>query len=541
FTYFLLRMLTYTATSQADTRDLISEWLYKHASSVPVDQSIPRFLKYGGNFARDFVTRCLDLHAYYEDNHRLPTPETIGLPPRVLSAYKSWNHERQQGGAKRQSRLRLMRPMLTLDPWGNGPVMELPAQTLLYDLPIESGRWIIDRIQVESERQSETFPLYPYWSEAGWKTEAYQFALPAPGDYSIALEINDGKESRTLRTWYFHCAISASALLAFDGENCEFVPLHDALPAKLLWLLIPRKQHIQAPDGIKREEVEQFTGAWARFKAEAWDLSAATSVALDERLFPVEPDMMQFQPYLQGSIVPYVEQQPGQPQLFTSKLPDLFIPLPPQRDPAIEAERWRITLSALFTDGRQLLLASSIAEIGYRHTQQEGVPCLHLPLAYQETLNTAHRGLFEIALRGPLGRDITFQVAVIPELHIHIREQDRIRVPSGGKVPPLTFTLTASEDIQLESTNVGVTRLAHTACRYRIEVASACSRVDLSLHFEAEQSQGVIPFSIPLPILTWALIEGQSTILHDRLWQTSAISRPQVWLEQAEMPRLLVG
>lgn len=539
FTYVLLRMLTHAAPSQADTGDLINEWLYKHASSVPVDQSIPRFLEHGGNFARDFVTRCFELHAYYEDNHRLPTPEAIGLPPRVLSAYKQWYDQRQQGPAKRQARLRLVRPVLTLDPWGDGLVLDLPAQILSHDLPLEQGRWTVSKGRAESP--IEVFPLYPRWSDAGWETEAYQFALPAPGDYHLTLEINDGKESRALRAWYFHCTMSAASLLAFDGASGEFVPVHDTLPATFLWLLLPRKSQMQAPGGIKREEVAQFTGAWAHFKAEAWDLSAATSVALDELRLPVEPDMTRFQPYLQGSTVTDIEQQPGQPQLFTERLPDLFIPLPPQRDAAIEAERWRITIAGLSADKPQQLLASSVAEVGHRYVQHAGQPCLHLPLASQDALHTACRGLFEIALRGPLGRDMTFQVAVVPALQIHIREQDRVRVPCDGNVPSLMFTLTADEDIQLESTHGGTVCQAHTARHYCIELAGDCSRADLLLRFNPEQCQGGVPFSIPLPILTWALVEGQSTVIRKSLWQTRTISRPQMWLEQAEAPRLLVG
>lgn len=147
------------------------------------------------------MTRCLELSEYYEDHHRLPAPETIGLPPRVLSIYKSWSDERQKSTTRHQTRLRLARPTLVLDPWGNGPVIELPAQTLSSDLLVESGRWLIGDMQSSAERP---FSLYPRWSEAGWETEAYQFELPGPGNYSVTLETNNGKESHTLRTWYFH-------------------------------------------------------------------------------------------------------------------------------------------------------------------------------------------------------------------------------------------------------------------------------------------------------------------------------------------------
>jgi len=543
FTYFLLRMQDHSVSCRAEARDLINEWLYKHAHSVPVDKAVSRFLEHGGNFALDFVTRCLELSEYYEQHHRLPASETIGLPPRVLHIYKSWNDERLQGANRRQPLQRLVRPTLVLDPWGGELVIELPAQTLSSNLNIESACWSIEHTQSGRERKLAETSFAPTWSEVGWETAAYHFELPRPGNYSITLEVNEGQENRPLRTWYFHCLSSEQqpALLAFDGESGEFLAARDTLPARLLWLLIPRMQTFQAVGGVKREEVARFTGSWAPFKAEAWDLTSATSVTLDKRSFAVEPDMLRFQPYLLGEEVTEVEQQPGQPRLFTRQLPDLYIPLPAQRDPEIEAQRWHITVVALYARARRSLLVSSLATTQYHRTTKDDGTHIHLALYEQPAFKDVHMGMFEIALRGPLGRDITFHIALVPALQIQVREQDRVRMPAQGKVPDLTFTLTTGVPSQLESAVSGIRIQSEEKRRYHVRVSGTCSRADLRLKLGDEDTGSTIPLTLPLPILSWALVEGQSTTLRDIPWQTSIIDRPQAWLEQAEAPRLLVG
>ncbi|HEY1353138.1 MAG TPA: sigma-70 family RNA polymerase sigma factor [Ktedonobacteraceae bacterium] len=542
FTYFLLRMQTHSVASRTEARDMISEWLHKYAA-VPVDKSVPRFLEYGGSFALDFVTRCLELSEYYENYRHLPAPEAIGLPPRVLSAYKTWHDEQDRSTTRRQPRLRLQRPVLVLDPWGDGPVIELPAQFLSSDLPVESGRWLIESREPGAGQYHEAVAFTPAWSEAGWETGSYQYALPRPANYSITLEISDGKETRPLRSWYFYCASSEQrpSLLAFDGESGEFLAARDTLPARLLWLLIPRGQQLHIPGGVKRAEVAQFVGSWAPFRAEAWDPGAAPSITLNGQEFAVEPDMARFQPSLQGQEVAGIEPQAGQPRLFAERLPDLLIPLPPQRDPAIEAQRWRLTICALQAGTRRQFLSASLAGLHYC-VGKAGVPQLQLALSEQIELAGIRPGMFEIALRGPLGRDMTFLVALVPGLHVRLRAQDRVRVPVQGKVPDLVFTLSTDVESQLECALPGVQIQSAGARVFRVLVPGDCSRVDLRLIIAQEEAGcSPIPLTLLLPVLTWALLEGRQVAMRDNDWQTAAISRPQAWLEQADTPRLLVS
>jgi RNA polymerase primary sigma factor len=145
-------------------------------------------------------------------------------------------------------------------------------------------------------------------------------------------------------------------------------------------------------------------------------------------------------------------------------------------------------------------------------------------------------------LRGPLGRDTTFFIAIVPSLQIQICERDSVRIPNkDGKLPPLSFSLATSEDLAVESNNTTTDIIAGSPGRYNISVGGDSTKAELVLFSREEDSRARIPFSIPLPVLTWSIIEGQHITLKDDLWQTRTVTHPQAWLDQIESPRLLVS
>ncbi|MBA2287965.1 MAG: sigma-70 family RNA polymerase sigma factor, partial [Ktedonobacteraceae bacterium] len=258
-------------------------------------------------------------------------------------------------------------------------------------------------------------------------------------------------------------------------------------------------------------------------------------VEVGSQQLQVEPDLTAYQPYLQGDEVADLDYEEGRPILYQGALPDLYVPLPPQRDPAIEAKRWRLTIH----DGEhRLLLAAPLAEVGARYIVDEGR--LQISLSRLKPLQIMRQGQFEIALRGPLGRDSAFRIAVVPLFALHLRDQDRLRVSVGGKLPGVSFALRTSEDWQLESASVSVQVTASAPGAYRVQVAGDCSSAELFLRPQEERSRLKVPFAVPLPYLTWVLSEGQETLLRDEDWGTQVLSQSQAWLEQAVSPRLLV-
>ena len=528
FAYFLHHLISHTYSTSVDANDLIAEWLFDTSRAASADKPIRRFLEHGGNFALDFVNRCLEMALYYAEHKQLPFDE-FGLPYRVVETYREWTTDQDRNISKRQSRLRLVRPEIMLDPWSNSPVADLPLQILPLNLNITNGQWILRKIH--SDQVIAMLPLRPRWGEAGWETEPYQVELQDPEDYSIALETEHG----VLHSWRFQCGAAGQSLLAFDAESGSLITLRDTLPAKRLWLLYPREQILQVTGGTKYEEFPRLAQAWSRYKVEGWDLSAADTLVIGDTSFPIEPDPAKLQSYLQGYEVPGLNYDAGQPILFAGDLPDLFIPLPPHRDPSIEAKRWRMIVR---DDEHHLVVALSLAEMSYRLEEE----AIKISLQSLGLLENQRWGVFDISLRGPLGRDTTFFIGIVPLLQIHLRERDYIRIPDKeGKLPSLSFSLATSEDLLLESNNTITTITASTPGRYSISVAGDSTKAELVLHPKDGVSHVRIPFSVPLPVLNWSIVEGKRITLQDDLWQTRIITYPQAWLEQAESPRLLVS
>lgn len=127
FNHILHPALLNPSLHGVDAREVISTWL-ERGSQSSVDKPIIRFLRYGEKIAVDFVERCLDMGRYYHDYGRVPGAEEIGLPERVVLAYKAW--AQQQGKAKQSSKARLVRPSILLDPWGESLLVDLPAQVI---------------------------------------------------------------------------------------------------------------------------------------------------------------------------------------------------------------------------------------------------------------------------------------------------------------------------------------------------------------------------------------------------------------------------
>jgi hypothetical protein len=109
-------------------------------------------------------------------------------------------------------------------------------------------------------------------------------------------------------------------------------------------LLYPKPYTLQIAGGKKCEEFPLLAGAQFCYRIEEWDLTNATEVNVGQTSIPVEPDFTGLQPYLEGNELHGVLHLKGEPCIFVGPPPDIAIPLPPQRDPSIEAQRWRITI-----------------------------------------------------------------------------------------------------------------------------------------------------------------------------------------------------
>ncbi len=526
FEYFLFPVISQTDLIGSNANDLISQWLYNTPQSSSADMPIRRFLEHGGNFSKDFVSRCLEMGLSHFEHTPLPLATEIGLPSRVIEVYQEWVAEKNKVKSSHRSKLRLTRPCIVLDPWGNGLFVDLPVQFLPHLLNPEQGRWTI-----RTDRETLTYPLRARRKGAGWETEPYQVELPSPAEYRITLAIHVELQ----HTWHFRCDLSNVPLLAFDPESGILVPLRKALPAKPLLLLFPRETFFHIEGGTKFEAFPNLPGIWSQYKIEGWDLSNAGTVRIGMTTLLVEPDPASLQPRLEGNEISQLYQSAEQPIVFQGTLPDILIPLSPHRDTSIEAKRWRIILC---DNNSQLLCSTTIQDIAYSIEES----MLRIPLSLPMLLGPQTFGMFEVSLRGPLGRDTAFSIAVVPKLSINLRDRDYVRVPDEtGTLQPTHFSVMTSEDIILESLDPETELSVKQQGSYNVKVSANHTRADFILRLKDASSQVKLPLTVPLPALQWAIVADQHAVLQNKSWQTKAITLPQVWLDQAELPRLLVS
>jgi RNA polymerase primary sigma factor len=521
FTHILHPALLRPELYGDNAREIIATWL-DSGSQSSVNKPIIRFLRHGGKLAVDFVERSLDMGQYYIEHNTVPQAKELGLPLRVVEAYRNW--VKNQAHIKHTSKTRLVRPVIILDPWGGNLLLGLPTQVLVSALDMESGTWHIHTDQAEN-----TLQLSTRWHNERWMTDSYQLELQHPSsNFQITFIGLDMK-----RSWHFKGISTEHPLLMFDSDSGGLIPLHDALPAKICWLLYHHELPLQVDEGVKREVFSGLFGEWSQYRVEEWDLSRATTVKVGQVSIAVEPDVAGLQPVLRGNEVAGLLHLREEPRLFVGTPPDIYIPVPPQHGAHDEAVRWRITIHG----NREI--SKPLTDLHFMVEQD----ILRVPLSSDELLGQTALGSYEISLRGPLGRDANFSIAVVPTFHIgHMNNQDRVRLPDGdGLLPIPQLIIITNEQLVLESLDMALQINMRQTGVYHIQASREATQAEFILRGKHASASVKIPFTLPLPMLHWAIIERQQAVIQETSWQTKIVAYPQARLEQADKPRLLVA
>ena len=114
-------LITYYGDREQTGQDLIASLKESPGRLVHADKPVQRFIKYGGEVAESFVTRCLALWQCYE---RGDTGAKCGLPDRVIEKFSAWWPVHRP--ARRDHVKRLPRPDLCIEPAGVGVFIYLP-------------------------------------------------------------------------------------------------------------------------------------------------------------------------------------------------------------------------------------------------------------------------------------------------------------------------------------------------------------------------------------------------------------------------------
>jgi hypothetical protein len=537
-----VRRVRYADMSAAE---LIDEWGLQSRARYFTDKPVMRFLVYGGPVAEDFVRRCREMAWEALESGIVPDAEEIGLPGRVVRAYRKWLAEQSVEQMRRESadQWRLRKPSVLVDPWGEGLVLDLPPQQVPATQADARVSW-----QVTAGEKDHRVPVRVRRIGFDLKTEAESIALSQPaGLYEVSLLVN----GKTRRSWRFQGVDDERPLLAFDLERFQLLSWQHSLPARRgLGLLFPFQHdlHVEG-DARLMEELPRMPWGWSSYRGQVWDLSRATKLRLSEDGEPglivaLQRDISAQRPYLSGGRPFSPGRAHGRAPFYVGSPPRIHIPLPGRRSLDEELANWRLVVRNDWPAVPELVVKTTLADLRAK-LEDVGEDTVALPLSLPALLGDAPLGNFIARLRGPLGRDAELQLRIVPYLTVH--DHDTLYLPdSQGKSQPAILRVETLPEHGLECReedgihHLRVTERTPDKKVFGLQADPDTTRVELSLTHKLPCGDTVrVPFSLPVRRLRWALSGEQEGPVH-REWTGQVIKCPVDVLLEMSSPFLLV-
>lgn len=546
FHYLLCPAVTRSSYAGLPSTELIDEWVHHASGRYFSDKAVVRFLQYGGQVAIDFVSRTRDLaHDFLESGLVSPT-EQVGLPQRVIEAFHHWVVEKKgfdscKPSGPTNSGLRLRRPEIQLDPWGEGLTLQLFPQQIPATLSQTRISW-----EIKLDGQLElTLPVRVERVGYNLQTTAEARVLERP---LSTCEVTLRFDGEIQRTWPYNLERS---LLVFDPVRETLLPLNTSLPARPLWLLYSHNATLEiigAADKI--EEFPPLPWGWAGFKGENWDLSQATQLTLrrdnqDLLQLPVRPDELEKRPHLVSGTLHETFNLIHTP-LYLGSPPLVRIPLVGRTSLDEELARWRFTLYNPWAAAPSLdLRRIPLTDLRPHLIEQDGY--VDLPLNSPALLGDTPLGSYIVRLRGPLGRDAELPLRLLPYLDLTGHERLYLPDPQSGpaaiellvETPPGIIVEPQAEDHPCQ-----VHLLEHQAEHWLHQVQVPSEVIEARLMVVKLQPGGEairVPLHVPLRRLRWALTGDTAQADSQSVKYTgSPIKQSMEALEQMADPVLFV-
>lgn len=300
--------------------ELLSAWTTMSSTFVNLDAPIGRFLTMGGEFAVDYLDRCIDVLTDVIDG------DSAGLPAYLVAALL---RERGTSSPSRTSQSTARpRPYLELDPWDfDGPVLVLPA-------------------------------VPPVWADASWLVTDSDGTRRLPTSVTTDRIVSVGPSNRweiALRT--ASGELVGSTIVAGLAHEDPPILLFDVDTGRLL----AGQQPLDGDDVLVlhtegtvqgRQQFASFGSSWSGYTASVVDLEGLDELTIGGRSWPIR---RQVRPRLEGSPVTGIIGANG--AAVYASTPALW--LPPESvwtiTTDVNGERVRHTSSELVADGDGLV------------------------------------------------------------------------------------------------------------------------------------------------------------------------------------------
>lgn len=476
-----------------DADILIEEWAVNPETTFFfIDKPVQRFVLNGGDVAEDFINRCIQL--FFADSEQ--ELHFLDLPTHVVDAFQAWREENAEQYIHKP-RIRLQRPYLYLDPYGDGVCLALPPQQFPADLTFSQLTWSL----IENDHHQEIV------SERQRTEIGYEFIVnevkpvTVAAEYSLALKCDE----EIIRSWSLP-GVSDPPLLLFDPDTGELLQGQASWQPGIKWIVYPNEYSLEISAGHKTAELPQQYGSWGKYIIEEWVVSAGSLLTLTtpaglERNFKFHDDIALRRPYLEEGFQPLDQSVRSNLPLYSGRPPLLVIPFA-QSPTTKQLSRWRISIHPEGVAQPAAPVSCLISELEDAVIISDNNAYLELDSA--KLLGPRPFGTFELNILGPFGRGRRMRLRLVP--HLNVEGYHRLYLSSKDGPARLKLFCTAETSISCIQ-NQGV-RFSYESDDGAIKQYAA--QIDTDTHLARfvvadPHSKIRVPFSVRIRRLKWTL------------------------------------
>jgi uncharacterized C2H2 Zn-finger protein len=456
------------------------------------DKPIRRFLLDGGETAKEFFIKSVQMLNQTIEDGMIPTFGEIGLPERIITGFNAWWEGYQEKIKREQadeiitkSDERFRSPVIVLDTAIGEIKACFPVQRLLTHEDLDVCLVMNEEIEYKLKM------LYKYSKELV-ETKNLDFSISSPASqYKFVLK---GK-NKELRSWSIQGITPEYPFMAFD--KTERLIQDEELPKGDVWIVVNKRFALESSQII---EESPLYGKWREYKYLRLDLSNVERLNLvDEngRSYSIavsKEHISQLILYGKNALEGVLS---GEGRIYIGEPPGIHIPIKSES----EVREWSISI---YSDGESTLTESLHHRLTDLETRIETGIC---ELSLKKYLAEEPVGGFRIRVRNNLqGIDKWFSFSVLPSLMIKFDKEmylpkEKVCLMIEG---PYGMEFNPEGQVRLSSQKDGL-----------CEIEAEASEQSIFGRLKYPYSKGAIsvPITIQIPRLMWQ-IEGLSDGVH---------------------------
>lgn len=398
-----------------------------------IDKPVLRFLRSGGDYALDFLGRCLEMVNAYRHGELAENQNHLGLPRRIIREYLDWAQNEVAATSEEQTQY-FRSPSLKYYPYGLGVVVSLPGQKFSKSFRLVHWKIVSDRGFMKKVKCVIHF--------LGSKCEIKEQEVPLlpAGKYEITLVTDDVE----IRQWIF-LTPQDKAYMAFNSDNGKYIR-SEGLAGEGCWLIIKNGWQLQESQTRIIEELPPLGVGWQDYRGILVSFGSAPHVALlgpqgEEHIVPILNRLVK--PRLVGGRV-FAESDQSDCLIYSGELPAIRFPGPAEHFTLWEWwGRWKIAV--FLGECKEATKLLSLADFTEHFVNEEGNYLL--PLGVSDLL-PRKIGRIHLKIKGPMGYDANLQLIAFPEVDLRVSAENLWPVGVVGS-PQVQYTWIMDKEYNL--------------------------------------------------------------------------------------------